>query len=274
MQVGYIKECKCTHDYGRGLDGSGKKVQTVPLDHYIKRCDEPPIPLILAHALYDGLNAVRYGRDVAVVSVTMLTRCPLTIYFEQHHDWWAKVLDTRFMLRGTFAHEGMLRGLEGKVDWVVEQPRSIVLGKNKTVIFGTPDAYYKPDACLYDLKTQHEYSITKKNSMSDDELLADPWVNDNVAQVNCYACMLVNDGLPVERAELQYMDGKLRVRTLPVPIYNPDATLKAMEVKGTLLQRILDKDIAPSKIQPREYTGWKPNTAVDYLVKKEMEGRS
>jgi hypothetical protein len=279
-QVGYIKECKCKADF-RHKDGAGKEVDCVNLDHYIAGCPDvikhnKPVPLVLAYALYGALTAVRYGERKPVVSVTMLSRCPLTTYFETHTPWVGKVLDVAFMLRGTYAHEGMLAELKGKPGWQIEVPRSVTIDGVK--VYGTPDAYYENIAHLYDLKTQQEYAVERKLKATDAQLYADPFVKDNVGQLNCYAVMLREAGFKVSKAELLYMDGKWknttgksRVRVLPVPLADHDATVEWMRPRAALMQQVLDKTIPLGEIPAKEYTGWKPKSGVDYLVTEQLE---
>lgn len=272
MQIGYIKECKCPADF-RHPDGTGTLVDCVALDHYIKTECHPTVPLILAHALYDGLTSVRYGSKLPVVSVTTLMKCMRTFYYEVHTEWVAKLLETSFMLRGTFAHEGMLAGMQGKPGWIIEQNRQMVLdtGYGNVTLFGTPDAVYRGK--VFDLKTQQEFAVQKKLKATDAELLQDVWVKDNVTQVNVYAALLRNDGIPIHAGELHYMDGKwkdtsgkCRVRKLPVPMQPNDAVLDWVRPRAAVAQAVLDKALPPSQIPAKEWVGWKPKTGVQYLV--------
>lgn len=271
-QIGYIKECKCAAEF-KHPDGTGKIVDCVALDHYITHDCHPTVPLILAYALYDGLTAVRYGTRLPVASVTTLMKCPLTYHYELHADWVQKLLDTSFMLRGTFAHEGMLAGLKGKPGWIVEEQRQIELDTSygKVTLYGTPDAVH--NKTVFDLKTQQEFAVQKKLKATDAELLADVWVKDNVTQVNIYATMLRNDGIEIEAGELQYMDGKwkdttgkCRVRRLPVPMLSHEAVLHWVKPRAALVQAIIDKAVLVDKIPAKVWVGWKPKTGVQYLV--------
>lgn len=276
-QIGYIQECECKPDFQHPNGSSGKVVNCVSLDHYITECSDPPIALPLAVPLYNALSAVRYGSKKPVVSVTMLTRCPLELYYKTHSEWVDKVLANRFMLRGTFAHEGILADLVGNQDWIVEEPRQITLDtpEGSVVLYGTPDAVHRPAGHLYDLKTQQEYSLTKKNKQSDAELRQDPFVRDNIGQVNCYYAMLTTDEVEVNSAELLYMDGKLRVRRLPVELVEPDQTIEWMSRRAGLFQRVLDGTIQESEIPNRRYDGWSPveNGPVWVRVKAELDRR-
>lgn len=268
-QIGYVKECDCAPSF-RHLDGSGKEVDCVSLDHYTTVCPAPPVPLALAQALYDALSAVRYGSEKPVLSVTMLTQCPLELHFKLHTPYVGKVLDNRFMMRGTFAHEGILRGLAGHPDWIIE--RAIELDVNGTSLWGTPDAYYIPRNAIEDWKTQKEFAITKKNKQSDEELYNDTFVKDNIAQVNTYSHMIRHAlGLPVNEATLYYVDGGMRVRRLPVPLYDDRLVAKTVAKKVELYDAILKEKIAIEDIPIKEYSGWSPaeSSGVWHLVKAE-----
>jgi hypothetical protein len=284
-QIGYIKECNCPADF-RHLNGAGVEVDCVALDHYIKSdpyCAPEPgggmvLPLIEAFALYDSLASVRYGSEKPVVSVTMLTKCPLTVYYETHVDWVGRLMDNAFMVRGTFGHEGMLRNMKGRPGWVVEESRHVVLDTTigEVRLYGTPDAVQllPGRTILYDLKTQQEWAIAKKLKAKDAELYADLWIRENLIQVNVYAAMLARDGIPVNEAELHYLDGKWkdpkngksRIRVLPVKLDDPERVLAWAAPKAGLLQSILDRTIPVESIPKKEWKGWKPSSGVQYLV--------
>lgn len=273
-QVGYIKECKCKEVDFRMKNGAGVEVDCVDFGHYIKNDCHPDVPLVLAHALLDAIRPGRYDRTHPVVSGSMLNTCPLTLYYETHHKWVGRLIDPAFMLRGTIAHEGMLDRLKKNSDFIVETPRKLVVGGVE--VFGTPDIYDIQRMKLSDLKTQAYLAIVKKLKQTDDEILRDPFVQDNRIQVNVYATMLRNDGYKVIEAELQYMDGvfkdnksgKCRVRVVPVPLAEHEKMLAWIEPKAKLLQAVLDKTMPVDEIAKhrRVYKGWKPKTGVDYLT--------
>lgn len=289
--VGYEKECDCPPDF-QTRNGKGVEVDAVEVDHYALRCPEPPIPRILAHALYQSVQSPRYGSEGEPrISATMLTGCPLATYFNYKTDYIEKVLDGRWRLRGTFAHEGIL-GCVDSPDWIVEQPLRLTVDTEDgpVPLYGTPDAHHIPSHSLFDLKTQREYALTRKNKATDDELQKDTFVRDNMTQLNVYRVMGEEGDLlhpdtydlmgpakwTVGYLELQYMDGGLRVRPLEVPILDKERMMHFIRQKVTVLNRVLSGDMPVERIPVREWDGFDPvkKSGVGFRVVEERRRRA
>lgn len=299
--AGYVKECDCDADF-QHPNGSGKEVDCVSLDHYAFECPEPPLSRILAHALYRATEWERYGQTETAVSATLLLKCPLALLMEERHTFVEKVLDSRWKLRGTFAHEGILGAVEGSEDWLVEQPlRLDVTCEDRRVvsIFGRPDAYYRPLATLYDLKTQREYAIKLKNQATDEELLGssllgtggskegDFFVKENAMQLNIYRLMakygqvldprsyspLAKADWEVDALELQYMDGGLRVRELPVPIIDEEKVGAFIRKRAYLMDRVLKGELRAEEVPVKSWDRFNPvqKSGVWFRVKEVLE---
>lgn len=243
--IGYIKTCECpaTFLHPRGIDG--QPVDCVPLRHYAFDCPNPPMPNILARALYSDIVDDRYrGVEGPIISPSKLTRCPLQTYLEATRPYVEYAVDPggtnndrRFMLRGTFAHKGLLDRLRDDPEYIVEQPYQMDLG---FPFYFKPDAYRYPRRKLYDLKTQSLHAVEKKGKMADADLLTDKYVKDNVRQVNMYRWGLTQLGLPVDEIELQYWDGDLRVRRLTVPLEDLDRVGNYVRRTGAFMWDVLN----------------------------------
>ncbi len=278
---GYIKTCNCPATFSHP-NSMGKEVECVPLDHYAFTCPEPPMPRILAKALYKDTQGERYaGVNGPLVSPSRLTRCPLQTYLEATEPYVIYAIDPgstkndrRFMLRGTFAHKGLLDSLRGDPDFLVEQPFKMDLG---VPFYFTPDAYELPTGTLYDLKTQSVFAVDKKAKQSDEAILKDEYVNDNVRQVNMYGALLEQMGFPVKRIELQYWDGDMRVRRLNVPMKDGDKIRSWIKEQANLMYKILTGEVPLANIpaKPLKESGFSPqkSSGVYYLLKQELDSR-
>ncbi len=285
---GYKGECPCPADF-QHKDGSGKKADCVNLDHYARVCTDPPFPRLLAEVLYLKAldNRPRYNTPGSL-SVTMLTGCPLKLYLERNFDFVSDPLGDRFLLRGTMGHEGILERLRGTPGYIVELPLKLLL-ENDITLFGTPDIMevVSPGVLLAkatgptvvdldDLKTQDVFAIDKKAKAEDADLLKNDFVRDNAFQINTYALMIEAIlGFEVRNRTLQYWDGNLRARVLPVPRMDQEKLLQAITMKAHQVSEYLAQD-TPKGIPRREYkrndwnTGWNPasTSGIYYLYKE------
>lgn len=269
MLIGFTKDCECPTEFMHP-NATGRKVPCVGLDHYATKCPDPPMPRILAIVIADECRKERYGTSNPFVSATALTRCPLQMYLEYHTEYVEDPLAVRWMLRGSFAHNDLLKRVAAKPGWLVEQQYNLDLG---FPFYFTPDAYEIKTRTLYDLKTQKEFAVEKKGRMTDAECLADRFVVDNVTQVNVYAWALGEVGMPVDRAELQYWDGQLRVRRLNVPLDTAKAGA-LVTTRGAYIYDLLTNKIPLGKIEPDMKKVWNHGKSpVCYLIEKELKRR-
>lgn len=273
MLIGWEKECSCDADFEH-KNGKGKVVPCVNLDHYARRCENPPFSELLAEAIYQEeiSSTVRYG-DPAAISVTMLTRDPLQMWVEQRYDYVLPPLDFRWRLRGTIAHEGILARMRSP-RYITEQMLMLDFGDSR--LYGTMDAYDVKLHKILDLKTQSPWAIDKKAKQDPATILADDlFVQDNAAQINAYAVMARESlGLEVESGELQYWDGDLRVVEIPVPLDNHDEVYAQMRAATRGILKYMAQDThkgIPRKEWPPKL--WNPveHSGVWHIV-KELNG--
>lgn len=249
--VGWHKTCDCPPDF-QEKNGTGEVVDCVNLDHYARHCPVPPFSRILAECLYQ--NELGYGGrygGVNEVSATMLTSDPLLIYFKKNFPYVEDPIEGRWKLRGTFAHQGLL-GLANKGPlFMIEQSLRQLLITDEGVpfyLYGTIDCYDYQTKTLTDMKTQNIFAIDRKNKSTREALLQDQYVRDNIHQVNTYKILLESTlGIPVEKANIEYWDGDLRVFTLEdVPLVPYSKMWDIIVEKGG---NVLDALIAESPDQ-------------------------
>lgn len=251
-------ECKCPADFRIKHGDYGKEVDAFELDHYARKCPTPPFSRMLAEVMYrQAINTFRYAGGTTV-SVTMLTACPLHMWFERRHDYVEDPLASRWMLRGTFAHEGLLKHLRDP-RYIIEQPMRLNL-TDGNVLYGTLDVYDLEDRSIHDLKTQKWSAIDRKADTSAAKLLEEYWVKQNVFQVNAYRAMWkVATGMDTESLHLHYWDGDLREVELEAPVVDVDEMLAILDERARQVHVWLSTD-DPTTIEPRDYSGlrWNP----------------
>jgi len=278
--VGWIKECSCDADFTH-KNGEGREVDCVSLPHYTA-CPTVPIPRTLACAIYADTQTVRYDREDWVPSASQIDSCPIETYYKNKADYVEPVLDRRFMLRGTFAHEGILgRVIDGDTQerFLIEEKMGLPLVyPDETVftLYGTLDCYDKIDKTIYDLKTQLEYAVKKKMEQTDQEMMDDPRVGQftrqNMNQVNIYKVLAEESlGVEVKKLELQYWNGALEVRRMNVPILPKKRLLAVMHQKFRILYDAVNGNIPLSAdISPFDSVNRFPmnKSPVKYLVRE------
>jgi len=279
--IGWTKEskdyktpCKCEPDF-RHPYKNGNEVDCFKLDHFARICPDPPFDRGMAEALFKtSTDHMRYGSLDPIVSATMLTACPLHLWFERNHDFVLDPLKNRWMLKGTVAHEAVAR-LSRSPRFIIEQPLRWPINSG-LYLYGTPDRYDVIDQTLHDLKTQKWWAIDKKKKMTKPKILADKFVKYNVFQMNCYkvmweACML----MPVEAAYLHYWNGDLEEVKVEAPLVDTATMAPIMQEKGVYMYFALNEK-EPSKIEPKDYgAGWNPreDSALWWMIKEEMQSR-
>jgi len=264
----YEGTCGCEPDFVH-RHGNGVEVDCVNMDHYARQCPNPPFSPLLAEALYKKVlgDTMRYG-DPDAVSVTMLSGCPRKQWYERRNSFVEDPLERRWMLRGTFAHEGILGACIGP-RFLIEQAIRISVGSGS--LYGTFDAYDMELAHLHDLKTQMYWAIERKIKAKKSDIAKDIFVKDNILQVQIYGMMLKHKlGLIPMKSFLHYLNGDLRWVTVQVPKaegYTFSEVLEGADKRITYL-----KGDDPTALPPREYGKFNPREAspVWYLIKETM----
>lgn len=236
MLIGWIRHCNCEADFSHKR-GDGKVVGAMELDHYSHQCPDPLLPRPYCVAAWKDATEHRYEREEWVPSGSQLTNCPIETALKVQNGYIEDILnDRKFLLRGTFGHEGFEERVKGHPDYITEQKMELPLEFDdglKFSVFGTLDLYYKPEESLEDYKTQGEYAVKKKMKQSDEEIVNDArtgaFVRDNMNQINVYRVMAEEtQGLKVSRLKLWYMSGAMEWRGLPVPLVPKDRMLEVM----------------------------------------------
>lgn len=244
----YDTPCSCEADFIH-TDGNGNDVECHFLDHYARHCPNPPFSRLLAESIYSDVlrGEIRYGKINNELSVTMLTKDPLLLWLEQTQTYVEDPLGRRFMLRGTFAHEGILRRCKGPM-YTIEQ--ALRLPMTGAYLYGTVDVveHNPPEYTIRDLKTQDIFAIDRKIKSTPDKVREDKYVKDNIFQLNAYRVMLHDVlGITSQRGILEYWDGQLRVYSIDCPFIDIDdmRTIMQERVDGILNSLKSDNPPAP-----------------------------
>lgn len=270
----YKGECDCPPDFKWKHGRTGEEVPAVNLDHYARVCPKPPFSRLLAEILYRKASETFRYHGNPIVSVTMLTSCPLHLWVERNNDYIDDPLGHKWMLRGTFAHEGLLRYAQSH-RYIVEQPMALDIGGGRS-LYGTLDVYDIVNNSIHDLKTQKWSAVKKKAGLTAKQILADPFVKYNVFQVNAYRTMWFKTvGQEAQGLYLHYWDGDLNEVEVEAPLVD---TGQMETIITDTAQRMYDylQEEDPSKIPPKDYTGfrWNPrdNSPLAWKIKEIMGG--
>lgn len=268
----YKGGCDCPADFKHPHGKTGREVDAFHLDHYARVCPNPPFSRLLAEVLYrKSLETFRY-HGKPTVSVTMLTSCPLQLWVERHYDHVEDPLAGRWMLRGTFAHEGLLAYAKSH-RYIIEQPMQLMVAPD-VPLYGTLDVYDLQENSIHDLKTQSLWAINKKADSTTEKILEDPFVKANVFQVNAYRAMWYKTiGREAEALFLHYWDGDLREVVVPVPLVDVDR-MTSLLIKETISMKTFLEADDPAIIVPKDYSGyrWNPrdNSPLAYKINEVM----
>lgn len=277
----YTEPCDCPADFTIPHGKTGKEVDAFHLDHYARVCPNPPFSRLLAEVLYQqAYKTFRYTGKPSV-SVTMLTGCPLQIWMERKYDYVDDPLGGRWMLRGTFAHEGLLQYARS-YRYIVEQPMRLRVreaSEGNIDLYGTLDVYDVQNNSIHDLKTQKWSAVKKKAGMTAAKILEDPWVKANVFQINAYRAMWSQ---VIPRAKdaglfLHYWDGDLQEVKVEVPAVDVDKMGSILTKETIAFYEALSAE-DPRLITPKNYEGyrWNPrdNSPLVYKIREVIGGAS